>query len=483
MRQTIALSTYIKTEPEVLKKIGVLDVILGVDTPYFIDPRLVFLKDKKDIFLNANKKIKVYFSDLIKIIRNSADSPQLQKKAIEMVAAKEPKGLSIGYGNKTDTGPAVPESVARKIVFTIAELINVGIIDPELVEIMALFIDGYGPDSISDLVSYVLYDDLCEFTQAVCKDLSIEVKEYIINNVVFFLPKHPFKQHQIIFVPLDYVSALPLAYDWDSVQETAAYNDKLRKDFSGIILPVIKEQIGKLNSLSSKEKNKFRETFKKLLKIYKDKKLESYDTDIDERGFYVSKSAIEKYASEFNAQQKNISSVDEMKDFVREVILSFKRHIEDMGNSNLLYHRTKNHAPIKDKPHREDVPQMLFNGIADVHCSYTNIPHARESKLSTGPIDFWFAKTRDSKVLVEIKKSTNNLIKGYTKQLLKYEKGELSCYSFYVVLKVKEEKSSKSKPVTDIEELENKYNENLKKGIKTPEVIIIDGLIHDSPSK
>ncbi|MDD5165439.1 MAG: hypothetical protein PHG25_02795 [Candidatus Pacebacteria bacterium] len=483
MRQTIALSAHVEIDPEVLKDKGILDVILGVDTPYFIDPRLVFLKDKKGIFLNASKKIECYFSDLIRVIKNSEDSPQLQKKAIEMVAAKEPKGLSIGYGNKTDTGPAVPESVARKIVFTIAELIKVGIDDPELVEIMVLFIDGYGPDSISDLVSYILYDDLCKFTQEVCNDLNIETKEYSINNAVYFLPKHPFKQHQIVFVPLDYVSALPLAYDWNSVQDAAAYNDKLRKDFSGIILPVIKEQIKKLTSLSSEEKNKFKETFKKLLKIYKDKKLESYDTDIDERGYYVSKSAIENYANKFSAQQKNISSVDEMKDFVRDVILSFKRHIEDMGNSNLLYHRTKNHAPKKDKPHREDVPQMIFNGIADVHCSYTNIPHARESKLSTGPIDFWFAKARDSKVLVEIKKSTNNLIRGYTRQLSKYEKGELSCYSFYVVLKVKEEKTSKLKLVTNIEELENKYKENIKNGIKTPEVIIIDGLVYDSPSK
>lgn len=483
MRQTIALSTYIKIDPEILKNKGVLDVILGVDTPYFIDPRLVFLRDKKNIFLNADKKIQNYFSDLIRVIKNSEDSPQLQKKAVDMVAAKEPRGLSIGYGNKTDTGPAVPKSVARKIVFTIAELIKVGVDDPELVEIMVLFIDGYGPDSISDLVSYILYDDLCKFTQEVCKDLDIDTEEYLVNNAAYFLPKHPFKQHQIVFVPLDYVSALPLAYDWDSVQDAAAYNDKLRKDFSGIILPVVKEQIEKLSSLTLDEKSKFKETFKKLLKIYKDKELESYDTDIDERGFYVSKSSIEKYAKEFNSQQKNISSVEEMKDFVRDVILSFKRHIEDMGNANLLYHRTKKHAPMKDRPHREDVPQMIFNGIADVHCSYTNIPHARESKLSTGPVDFWFAKGRNSKVLVELKKSTNNLIKGYTKQLSKYENGELSCYSFYVVLKVKEEKSSKLKPITDIEELENKYNENIKRGIKTPEVIIIDGLIYDSPSK
>ncbi len=483
MRQTIALSTYLEIDPEILKENGVLDVMLGVDTPYFIDPRLVFLKNQEGVFLNSKEKVQKYFSDLIRIIKASEDSPQLQKKAIDMVAAKEPRGLSIGYGNKTDTGPAVPKSVARKIVFTITELIKVGIDDPELVEIMVLFIDGYGPDSISDLISHILFDDLCLFTQAVAKKLDIKTKKYPINEVEYSLPSHPFKNHQIIFVPIDYVSALPLAYDWDSVQDAAAYNDKLRKDFSGILLPVIQEQLSKLNSLSSEERNKFKETFKKLLKIYKDKDVQSYDINIDDRGFYSSKSFVEEYAKKFNSPQKVISSSEDMKNFVRNVILSFKRHIEDMGNSNLLYHRTKTHAPIKDKPHREDVPQMIFNGIADVHCSYTNIPHARESKVSTGPIDFWFAKERNSKVLVEIKKSTNNLIKGYTKQLSKYEKGELSCHSFYVVLKVKEEKRSKLKLVTDIEELENKYKENMKNGIKSPEVIIIDGLIHDSPSK
>ena len=348
---------------------------------------------------------------------------------------------------------------------------------------MVLFIDGYGPDSISDLISYILFDDLCLFTQNVSNKLNLETKKYFINGTEYDLPGHPFKNHQIIFVPLDYVSALPLAYDWDSVQDAAAYNDKLRKDFSGILLPVIKEQISKLGSLNLEEKDKFKETFKKLLRIYKDENVQSYNTNIDERGFYNSKSFIEAYAKQFIGPQEVISSSEDMRNFVRNVIFSFKRHIEDMGNSSLLYQRTETHAPIKTKPHREDVAQMIFNGIADVHCSYTNIPHARESKLSTGPIDFSFAKERNGKVLVEIKKSTNNLIKGYTKQLSKYEKGELSCYSFYVVIKVKDEKTSKLKPVTNIEELENKYKENIKNNIKTPEVIIIDGLIYDSPSK
>ncbi|MBP9715740.1 MAG: DUF91 domain-containing protein [Candidatus Pacebacteria bacterium] len=482
-RQTIALSTYLDIDHLILKEEGVLDITLGVDTPYFIDPRLVFLKNKKGVFDKSNEKIKKYFSDLIRIIKNSEDSPQLQEKAISMIAGKEPKGLSIGYGSKTDTGPAIPRSIAKKIVFSIAELIRVGIDDPELVEIMALFVDGYGPDSISDLSSYILYDDLCIFTQNVSKKLNIKTKKYLINNNEYYLPTHPFKNHQIIFVPLDYVSALPLASDWDGVQEAAQYNDKLRKEFSGIILPVVQEQLKNIRSLSKNEIEEFKKSFKKLLEIYRKKEVESYSTDLDEKGFYQSKCAIEEYAKKYNSTKKVISSCEDMSNLVRDIVNSFRRHIEDMGNSNLLYHRTKTHVPIKERPHREDVAQMIFNGIADVHCSYTNIPHARESKLSTGPVDFWFAKSRKEKVLVELKKNTNDIMHGYEEQLKKYEKGEKACYSFYVVIIVKKQLATKKKPITDIEVLKNKYEENFKNGIKSPELIIIDGLIYPSPSK
>jgi len=484
MRKTIALSTHLDVERKKLEKEGILDVSLGIDTKYFLDPRLLFsVSDLDDSFSSSCDKVLDYFKKLIKVIKSSEDSDQLQKIAVDMIAIQEPKGLSIGYGSERDSGASIPESVARRIIYTVAELIKVGIDDPELIELMVLFIDKYGPDSISDLLVHIIYEDLCNFTQKKCKKLKLKTKKFTINGKKFFLPQHPFKDHQIVFVPLEFLSPLPVACDWESVKDAAAHNEKLRKEFGSILMPIIKEQLAKISELDDKEKIVIKESFKKLIKIFKNTEPESYNISLDPKGYYRAQGYIEEYAKKFTAQKTELTDCKEMVEFVKRIIESFKNQVEDMGNSNLLYHRTKTHAVLKDKPHREDVPQMIFHGIVDVHCSYTNVLHSRESKNSAGPVDFTAGTSRTNKVVVEIKKSTNDIVKGYKKQTPLYQKGEKACHAFYVVIIVKDEKPSKRKPITDVEELQDLYEKNKKEGIISPEVIFVDGLIYPSPSK
>lgn len=483
MRKTLSLSTHLGINREVLEEKGILDITLGLDTPYFVDPRLFFSRKLSGNFLDSDKKIIDYFSLIIKIIKNSKNSPQLQNKAIGMIAIKEPVGLSIGYGSKRDSGTSTSEAIARKIIFTITELISVGLEDPELLELMLLFVEGYGPDSMSDLVIHIIYQDLCKFTQDACIELNIKTQEYIINGDMYKMPPHPFKAHQIVFVPLDFISSLPVAYDWEGVKEAAAYNDALRNELSKVFFPLIKEEIVKINSMNEKEKNDFKIRFAKLLDIYKQTKPKGYDRESDPGGYYLLRNIIEKYAKEFTSKKEIVTEPERVINIVRGIILSYKRNIEEIGWNKNLYHRTKTNEILKDQPHHEDVAQLLFNGLADVHCSYTNIMLARESKMSNGPIDFSLGTGYESKVLVEIKKSTNRLMHGYEEQIKKYATGEKACHSFYVVLTIKEQKATKNKLLTDIEILKNRYEENKKKGIITPEVIFIDGLIYDSPSK
>jgi hypothetical protein len=295
MRKTIALSTHLNVERKKLESEGVLDVSLGIDTKYFLDPRLLFsVSDLDGSFSGSCDKVLKYFAQLIKVINSSEDLDQLQKIAIDMIAIQEPRGLSIGYGSERDSGTSISESVARRIIYTVAELIKVGIDDPELIELMVLFIDKYGPDSISDLLVHIIYEDLCNFTQKKCKKLKIETKKFVINDKEFDLPTHPFKDHQIVFIPLKLLSPLPVACDWDSVQDAAAHNEKLRKDFGDILMPIIKEQLARVSKLDDNEKQALKSSFQKIIHIFKNIKPEGYSTTIDPKGYYRAQGYIEE---------------------------------------------------------------------------------------------------------------------------------------------------------------------------------------------
>jgi hypothetical protein len=98
-------------------------------------------------------------------------------------------------------------------------------------------------------------------------------------------------------------------------------------------------------------------------------------------------------------------------------------------------------------------------------------------------VEFALGTGYAEKVLVEIKKSDNkNIEDGFKLQIESYQKSENARYSFYVVILIKE-KSKKVDHVSQLDSIINLYEENKAKGVLSPELVIIDGLIHPSPSK
>ena len=121
--------------------------------------------------------------------------------------------------------------------------------------------------------------------------------------------------------------------------------------------------------------------------------------------------------------------------------------------------------------------------IADVFCQQANISLSGESDAGRGPVDFSLATGYKEKVLVEIKKSDNkNIENGYKEQIKAYQKSENAAHSFYVIIIVKEG-SDKKERVSQLDVIMNLYEDNMKKGIKCPALVIIDGILRPSPSK
>lgn len=482
MKKTISLSAHLGLSRERLEDVGVFDSILGIDTKLYIDPKLLVDSDIPE-FSKARPELLLYFEKIIKIHNQSHISSRLRDEAKKLLAVDEPRGLSIGYGNKTDRGTAIPESLANKLLLSLSEILAVGINDREVMELLSLFVKGFACDRLSDLTVSILYDNFCLYTQRIAKELGVKTDIFTINGKKFSLPKHPFSNKQIIFIPSNLLRSLPVATSWDEISEAAAQNETLRREYTEIVLPTVKGTLTDLSQKSKEEIENFKKNMVQLIEVYKKITVEPYNLYADPNGYYSIQPFIDQESPKIKASQqpKNDQGV---KESVFELITQFKRAIEDNGGNRLLYRKSDTGKLQKERPHNEDVAQIIFYLIADVFCQQSNILLTRESDAGKGRVDFSLGTGYKQKILVEIKKSTNNnLVDGFNKQTPSYHKSENALYSFYVVIIVKEDKDIKRKRITQLEQVINIYDENRKNGINTPELFVIDGLIYPSPSK
>ncbi|QQS17405.1 hypothetical protein IPL44_03865 [Candidatus Saccharibacteria bacterium] len=479
-RKTIPLSQHLGLTHEQLEEIGILDVILGTDTKLFIDPKLLEGSQTPELH-GSRDDIKNYFGDLIRIHKQSDKVPRLQQEAINRIAIKEPKGLSIGYGDSRDSGTAIAESVAKQSLRSLSEIILVGVEDERVMELLGLFIEGFGPDSISDLVIHIIYPRLCKATERIAKDLGVSTEKFEINNVKYQLPAHPFKKHQLIFIPYDVVRDLPLATDWEGVIAAAQYNSAMRQSFNEIVGDAVKEfikGIKKNPSVLTGNKSKM-ET---LIKVYADAEIEPYDIVTDP----LSQNRITEYGASLPSTldttgQKPTNLTALIKLVNDKIIEQYRRCIEHNAGNTLLYKR-KGQAVDPTQPVKEDAAQTLFFLVADIICAAHDVLLAREPNAGQGAVDFSLGTSYSDKVLVEIKKSTNGkLLDGYSNQLKSYIENEKAAHAFYVVVVVK--KSNKTNRTSQLNELQKEYAKNIREKKKCPTLVVIDGLIHESPSK
>lgn len=483
MKRTISLSSHLGVTREILEQMGVFDATLGIDTELFVDPKLLVDSEIPE-FKDSRKKILRYFAGLLQIHNQSHLAPRLRDKARDMLAVPEPEGLSIGYGSKSDNGTSISKSVANRILLSLSEVLAVGMNDAEVVELLGLFVPGFGSDSISDLIVHTIYEDFCAYTARVALELDVPTKEHLIEGKKYLLPTHPFSNQQLIFTPYSFLRPLPIATSYDEIAHAAAHNEELRNQLDEIIFPVLEETIKDVSEKSPEEIVAFKKDLASLLEIYKKVEVASYDLKKDDRGYYQIDPFVEREARNIGASTQP-RTLPELIDAVRELVtVQFKRAIEDNGGNHLLYRKTDTGAVIKEKPHNEDVAQRLFYLIADVFCHKANILLSGESDAGRGPVDFSLGTAYDKKVLVEIKKSDNkNIGDGFREQVKAYERGENAQHSFYVVILVKEVKKKKDDDASQLDAIIALYEENLRNGIQTPELVIIDGLIHPSPSK
>jgi hypothetical protein len=95
-------------------------------------------------------------------------SSLVARDARRQLDLSEPPENGLGYGAGGRSSSSRPEDIREAILRTTKEIITLGASDPEMISLMGFFED-VGPDTISDMTTTVIMDDLAAITETFCQ--------------------------------------------------------------------------------------------------------------------------------------------------------------------------------------------------------------------------------------------------------------------------------------------------------------------------
>lgn len=470
------LNNYLNISEKELASYGAFNSFLGIDAKVFLDPLLLGNLNIPE-FSGSRDRIREYYRKIVVLLDASkAEGDAAWIEAFRRLMVKEIKGFSVGYGNHSDDGNGIGPELAKAIVKRAKEIVDMGIKDPEIFELIGLFEEGIGADRLSDLTIKIIHEDLLAYSARITKEIGFSdliTVEYQGNK--YSLPKNPLGGKPVYFLPQDALRDLPIAQDWDEIEMASNFNEELREKVNQAISEIwqksVKEKKQKMMQIVRQDP----EILKDMIEGYKNSRGGGYDFENDPNfeikwlpiGQKIAKDnpieipAPEKYTKE---------SVYEILD---QIIKQYKKLIEFNGLNNDLYRKEGSRLI----PHHERVSQRIFFAVADTYCAANNIGINREPNAGSGPVDFKFGVGYENKILVEIKLSKNSGLKDkYRSQVGVYMEAEGAEESIYLVIKVTE----KSKQLDELLEI---YEEARNSGEKVPKLYVVDGTVKPPASK
>jgi hypothetical protein len=467
----VTVTEFFGIKHEYFAKRFVFDVILDVDTRFFIDPHLLQTCSSPE-FSGSYQKINDHFQQMcVLLLHSKVEGDVFWKRADKLIDYREVRGLCMGYAREGTAGSGIGPALRERILKTAKSIIDAGRMDPVIFELVGLFETDIGPDRISDMTARIIADDIQAFTSRIFSELEFGDTPNLEFDEESKLPINPFNRTPILLVPKDIIRDLPMAFDWTTRDIIAADNQELRDR--------INKQIGEnwKHATSQIEKANLRsvvlsepELIDDLVSQYKNREPAPYNFEEDPVGEYIWHHISQKYSKDFPLPLNIVGeySIDKIEEVVLQICQHFKQLVENNGLNEFLYND-------EGQPKHERAAQLLFFGIADAYCKANNILIARETDAGRGPVDFKFGTNYTNSILVEIKKSSNisGLRKGVERQLPIYMKSHNSKRSIYLVLDIGFSKKSFAR-----------YRELLRKIAGVPiKVIDIDGKRYPSASK
>lgn len=472
VQNPILFSAYFGVSPKTIAAAGLIDPFLDVDVPLFIDPVLLEKSSNTTIATSAINRFRRHFEVLVRMLTISQkENDAAWKGARRQLDLSEPPENGLGYGGSGRSGSSRPQDIREAILRTSKEIITLGASDPEMISLMGFFEEDVGPDTISDMTTTVIMDDLAAITENFCQANGIPVIDADIGTShklpQFVTPAG--RKIPIVLVPEDIVRELPIANDWSDIERAAMENarirDRVNRFLGGIIRPTVGDRKEALRNAALGSPQDF-DFFLAAVKA----NVSNYDPNLDALGYYRLKGIIAdglpglKQASPYDLRL----GPNEIMRVVKDTVALFKRHVEAGNLWEELW--------LGDKPKKERASQLIYYAIADAFCKANEIDISPEANMGGGPIDFKFSSGYSARVLVEMKRSGGTVVHGYEKQLEFYKDASQTDFALFVIM----DYGDLGTKLTEIQAIQKA---RLDAGERASEIIVIDATRKASASK
>jgi hypothetical protein len=386
-------------------------------------------------------------------------------------------GLALGYSSASTQGGGIGIELAASIVGTAKEIIDAGVEDPIIFEIVGMFERGIGADRISDMTCRILGERIYVFTERVFGQFDhVPKHSFMFGERSYSIPKNPFRNQPVLLIPSSILDELPIAVDYDGISRVCAFNEALRDRLNALFGQNWANNARKYNK---PELKKFMlenpDLLRELLSGYRNVKRKPYDFTQDVLGEFLLDEIRDRFETS-DADFKHFLSWSATPssaplDVVLEVCNTVKRLVEEKTMWKLLYSDSS-----YQEPRHEEAAQILFGGIAEGICLRCNVDATREPETGRGPVDFKFSRGARGTVVVEAKLSTNpRLVHAFDKQVQIYQQAEGAQHAVLIVFITSEDDKH-------LKKLLNHANQNQIPG-KTPQIVLVDALPKPSASK
>jgi hypothetical protein len=302
VRNPATFSGYFGINPHTLKKLGVLDPTLAIDTKLFLDPLLFKESIHSEIHDVGVRQYRKHFETVIKFLTEIKHPSDVAWRTGErLLEFHEIKGTCLGYGAASISGSAFGRELTNRLLRVGKEIVDLGIRDPDLFPAMALFEAKIGSDRISDMATNVILEALVAFNRRVLRNIGLRGEAFDIGEVTGEFFRNPFQEGRIpiILVPQDILRKLPIARDWDDVADAASKNEALRNRVNRHIGHIWATKTRRDKERLRAQALASREAFQTLLDAIHGVPTRSYDVDRDPDGLIIWAQVGERFAENF----------------------------------------------------------------------------------------------------------------------------------------------------------------------------------------
>jgi len=475
----INFSSEFSVDDKEISRLGFVDIILNADTNLFIDPLLLSESQHDEMSTESTNRYTKHFEKVIKLLSvvKKMDKTDVSfRAAIKLFQFHEVSWTCLGYGGSVG-GSGFGKELISTTLDTAKQIVDLGVDDVDLFMALALLEEGIGPDRISDMTTNIILPDLVKFNEKLIGELKIDTEEYVIGGSKHQLITNPYakKKTPILLVPSDIVRDLPIASDWSDISRVVRENEELRDRVNNSVGEIWATMDRKTKDRLKRSALKSKESFASVLEMLKLSAGIPYDLKNDPNGeiFWgkIAATIATEYPYDLSDFKQRKLTAEEVYKIVGRIIEQFEFLIEKRDLWKELWNETKT------KNRKEKAAQRLLFAVADSYCKANDLDLTPEAETGNGPVDFKVSGGASSKVIVEIKLSTNpSTVHGYEKQLEIYRDAERTNKAYFLLIDV----GSMGKKDEKIIELRNKQ---IADGYSASELIIIDGTPRESASK